>query len=489
MWLRISGWTAGCLVLLLIGAASFAYFTYRHYDGRIHRADVLATSDPSIVEKTRQEHAQNFLLIGSDTRSGSNSKYETSTGEVAGARSDTTILAHLSPNGGKATLVSFPRDSYVHIPACRKAGGTTTEPHMGLFNSAFTTGGPACTIRLVQSITGIEIKHFVQIDFTGFKTMVSALGGVPVCSPQNVFDKDSGLRLHAGTQTITGEQALAYVRARYALGDGSDLDRIKRQQQFLGSMIRVATSKGILFSPSKLKGFLDAATRSVTLDEATHLGDLYGLSGQLRHLDAAHATFVTAPVANRDYAPPGYPPNAGKVLLDAATGKVLWKSIIEDDRVVPSTSSTPPPGRSRAPSSASPAPRPTLRVAAQDVTVKIINGTDERGLATRASDDLSRAGFAISTLSVQPSGTTAPEVRYPSAEAAPARTLAAAIPGSVLVLDPEVPSSHVLLVVGSSYSGAHTVRVDPSTPGSAGTSTPGTSAIPTLSGADASCSS
>jgi LCP family protein required for cell wall assembly len=350
-------WIAGAVACLLVAVAAVGYAAYQHYDDQIHRVNVLATKDPNIKEATRQLHAQNFLLIGSDTRAGADKSFETSPGEVSGARSDTTILAHISPTGAKATMVSFPRDAWVHVPSCQKSGGQQTKPYQGSFNSAFELGGPACTIRLVQSMTGIKITHFVQVDFSGFTNMVRALGGVPVCSPTTVDDPKSGLRLHPGTQMITGTQALAYVRARYTLGDGSDLDRIKRQQSFLGSVIRVATSKGILFNPGRLKSFLDAATRSVTLDKGTHITDLYNLAGRLRHLDPAHATFFTAPIANRDYAPPGYPANAGKVLLDQAAGTRLWKDIIDDSTV---TTKSPAAHRSGTPKK-SPSPKPSSK--------------------------------------------------------------------------------------------------------------------------------
>jgi anionic cell wall polymer biosynthesis LytR-Cps2A-Psr (LCP) family protein len=223
-------------------------------------------------------------------------------------------------------------------------------------------------------MTGIKITHFVQVDFSGFTNMVRALGGVPVCSPTTVDDPKSGLRLHPGTQMITGTQALAYVRARYTLGDGSDLDRIKRQQSFLGSVIRVATSKGILFNPGRLKSFLDAATRSVTLDKGTHITDLYNLAGRLRHLDPAHATFFTAPIANRDYAPPGYPANAGKVLLDQAAGTRLWKDIIDDSTV---TTKSPAAHRSGTPKK-SPSPKPSSKPTPKPSQPGAINASDKK---------------------------------------------------------------------------------------------------------------
>src|SRR5262249_16569365 len=258
---------------------------------------------------------ENFLLIGSDARAGANSRY--GGGQVGGQRSDTTILAHLSPDRQHATMVSFPRDAWVTIPACRAASGQVLPEHDGMFNSAFETGGPNCPVRTPQRLTGISITHYVQVDFTGFKSMVDALGGIPICSTTDVRDKDSGLRLHRGQQILRGEQALAFVRARHNLGDGSDLDRIKRQQLFLGSMLRVATSNRILFNPVQLTRFLEAASRSVTLDRQTTLGDLRLLAGQLRGLDPKRVAFLTAPIANRDYDPTGQKATGGgRVLLD-----------------------------------------------------------------------------------------------------------------------------------------------------------------------------
>lgn len=481
-------WTSAVIVVVVLGAAGFAYGMYRHYDGRIHREDVLATNDPNIKEPQKQEKAQNFLLIGSDTRAGKNAKYEASKGQVGGERSDTTILAHLSPSGKQAILVSFPRDAWVHVPACRKRDGTMSQPYDGMFNSAFELGGAACTIKLVQAMTGVAIKHYVQIDFSGFKTMVEALGGVTVCSPEAVYDKESGLRLHKGYQKVNGEQALAYVRARYALGDGSDLDRIGRQQRFLGSMIREASSKGILFKPSKLKSFLDAATRSVTLDKGTHLTDLYGLARQLRNLSAKNTHFYTPPIADRDYTPPGYS-SGGRVLLDAKAGQALWNAIINDSRPVnPQAAPANVQERPQVPAHSKP---PTVTVPPGRVAVKVVNGVGTPRLATRASEDLTRIGFSLDLpLLMTPQGATKPIVEYAPGHADAARTVAAAVPGSVVKEDSEVLPQHVILVVGSSYSGVKPVtvhsaksRAKPTVPASHGTP------LPSIAGNDASCPS
>ncbi|HVX44602.1 MAG TPA: LCP family protein [Mycobacteriales bacterium] len=488
-WRRILAWTTAVIVVLVLGASGFAYAMYKHYDGRIHREDVLATDDPAIKHPEKQLKAQNFLLIGSDTRAGKNGKYESTKGQVGGERSDTTILAHLAPDGKQATLVSFPRDSWVHVPACKKRDGSMSEPYDGMFNSAFELGGAACTIKLVQSMTGIAIRHYVQIDFSGFKTMVEALGGVQVCSPDAVYDPESGLRLHAGTQTITGEQALAYVRARYALGDGSDLSRIERQQRFLGSMIRAASSKNILFNPGKLKSFLDASTKSVTLDTGTHLTDLYSLAKQLRNLNAKNTHFYTPPIANRDYTPPGYS-GGGRVLLDAKASQALWDSIINDSKPV-NPAAAPTNVQERPPAHSTHPVQSTVTVAPNQITVKVVNGVGTKNLATRTSEDLKSVGFSVDELLLEPQGATTSLVEYAPGHEAEAKTVAAAVPGSKLQADSEVLPQHIVLVVGSSYQGTKTVTVghSPASSKSSGPPASNGTPLPSINGADTSCPS
>ncbi|HVE29013.1 MAG TPA: LCP family protein, partial [Mycobacteriales bacterium] len=167
-WVRTLGWVGAVIGVLLVVAGGVGAYQYKKLSGNITRVDALAPGDKSIRNAAKQLDAENYLLIGSDTRAGANGEY----GTVSGARSDTTILAHLSPNRDKATLISFPRDSWVSLPACQKTAGGSAPAHDGQFNEAFTIGGPACTVLAVQKLTGIKINHYVQVDFTGFKTMV-----------------------------------------------------------------------------------------------------------------------------------------------------------------------------------------------------------------------------------------------------------------------------------------------------------------------------
>ncbi len=148
----------------------------------------------------------------------------------------TIMLVHLSTKRNNAAVISFPRDSLVQLPACRSREGLPGQQrHLGMINSSFNFGGIGCTWKTIETLTGIHIDHFVKVDFTGFKGMVDSIGGVDLCIPEPIRDKYVQLNLPAGWQTLLGEQALGYVRARYSLGDGSDIGRIQRQQDFVAA--------------------------------------------------------------------------------------------------------------------------------------------------------------------------------------------------------------------------------------------------------------
>ena len=319
--------TALAFSLLLAGSAlALTGFAYHHLNGNIARVDVLQKKDGSIRDAAKQPNAENFLIIGSDSRAGDMHKYGS---DVAGERSDTTMLIHLSPDRSRAIGISIPRDAWVQIPDCSDGKGGTVRAHMEMFNSAITTGGPACTIATVQKLTGIEVTHYIDVNFDGFKTMVNALGTVTICSPEKVNDPGSGLKLVKGNNVLNGDQALAYVRARETLGDGSDLGRIKRQQRFLGVVMREALSGHLLSNPVRLTSFLDAATKAITLDTGTSFADLQALATSLQGLDPSHVTFYTSPIESEDYSPPGTDVT-GKVQLDPVLGRALYNDVINN---------------------------------------------------------------------------------------------------------------------------------------------------------------
>ncbi|MDH6124086.1 LCP family protein [Kitasatospora sp. GP82] len=293
--------TAGSLAFLLLAGGTLAWLAYRRLDGNIGTDTVTGrrlqndeSSRPSRDAGAGQ--SLNILLIGSDSRAGANAAYGSDGSYDGGQRSDTTILLHLSGDRRHATAVSIPRDVMVTVPPCELSDGTRTATRFIQFNWAFELGGPACTIRAVEKFSGIRIDHHLILDFTGFKKMVDAVDGVDVCVPKPIHDRDANLDLPAGRQTLHGEQALGYVRARETLGNGSDTDRMGRQQQFLASLMRKVQSQGVLLNPVKLWPLLDAATSSITADaELSRLSALYDLTQDLREIPPEDLAFLTTP--------------------------------------------------------------------------------------------------------------------------------------------------------------------------------------------------
>jgi LCP family protein required for cell wall assembly len=325
---RVVKISALSLVTLTAASAVGLGALYKHLDNNIKTVDVSSAAGTNAPVKV-SEGALNILLIGSDSRAGTNAEY----GTDSGARSDTTMLLHVSKDRKTATVASIPRDSMVQIPSCDLGNGKTSAATLGMFNSAFATGGAACTVKTVQSISGIAIDHVMVVDFTGFKDIVDAIGGVQVTLDKAVNDPASHLDLPAGTSTITGEQALAYVRARETLGDGSDIGRMSRQQEFMKSVLDKMTSDGVLNDPAKLVKVLDAATKSLTTDPALgSLSALTSLADDLKTVPKSGVTYLTVPWQS-------YAPDPNRVEL-APTAQTLFASMLDDTPLPTSLTTT-----------------------------------------------------------------------------------------------------------------------------------------------------
>lgn len=284
------------VVLGMVTGLSVTYL-YRHYSGNLTVLDLddqLVGERPDRVDVAGAQEPLNILVMGSDTREGENN-IDGLTGD--GERSDTTLLFHLSADRERAYGISIPRDSMVDRPQCRTEDGETIPAaSYQMWNVAYQLAGPACTIQQFEALTGIRLDHFVVVDFTGFQDMVDAVGGVEVCIPETIDDREHGMYLEAGTRKLEGIQALNYVRQRYALSGGSDIGRMKRQQAFIASMVNTVISGGTLARPDRVLGFVEAATESLTLDEG--LGDLWELAKlgyEVRGIGLDNVQFLTIP--------------------------------------------------------------------------------------------------------------------------------------------------------------------------------------------------
>ena len=283
------------VALLVVSASAFGVYAYQHLGGNITTIDdVQVQEDRPAAIAPSVEAAKtplNILLIGSDTREGDN-------GFIGGAAgpglSDTTMLLHVSADRSRALAVSIPRDSMVDMPSCQTPQGATVAPAFRQFNSAYSLGGASCVRRTVEQLTDIRIDHFVVVDFSGFRGMVNALGGVKVNIPEAI-DDGLGITFNAGCQTLNGDESLKYVRVRH-IGSGSDPERLGRQQAFLSSVIQKVTSKGTLTNPVKLYSFLDAATKSLATDKQLNsVPSLAALAQDLRTVGLDRIEFLTIP--------------------------------------------------------------------------------------------------------------------------------------------------------------------------------------------------
>ncbi len=297
-------------------------FAYRHLEGNITALDtegLLGSDRPEKVDNGKPQEPLNILLLGSDTREGQSGNIG---GETPGL-SDTTILLHISADRERAYGVSIPRDSMVERPDCVAEDGQTIPGELAMFNTAYALGGPACTQRTIEQLTGVRVDHFAVVKFDGFKYMVDALGGVEVCVPEEVNDDIGHIHLPAGTYEADGDQALDYVRVRHALSENGDIGRMKRQQAFLASMANKAISAGTLANPVKLYNFLDAATKSLITDEdLASLKSLAGLANQVRNIGLDNIQFLTVPWET-------YEPDPNR-LAWAPESKRLWQLIKHD---------------------------------------------------------------------------------------------------------------------------------------------------------------
>lgn len=459
-WARVLSWVAGVTSVLVLLATIGGYAAYRHYDSNIARIRNFVL--PGHPQPAASGKAENYLLVGSDTRENLTPAElrSSSTTYDPGSRSDTVILAHVPADGSRVTLVSFPRDSYVKIPQWTDAEGKVHRSRQDKLNSAFAAGSlpggnAALLSATVQDLTGMRVDHFVQIDFIGFQRMVNTLGGIDVCLREPARDKRSGIDLPAGVSHINGSQALAFVRQRYGLEHG-DLDRIKRQQYFISAVMKEVISARILLNPLKLSSVLEDATKSVSADQG--LNDLRKLALRLRNLDPEHVQFTTLPVSG-----PVMRGDASVLIVDEPKAAALFAQLR---------------GVGRGPSSADPTPDgPRLIVAPSAITVKVYNGTDTAGLATKASSDLRDVGFNVLSPGTRSTGATSTVVRYGPTRADSARTLAAAVPGALLVEDDSLGRT-LELVVGSSYAGAQAVSVSRPTTGASPSAAPTASASP-----------
>jgi LCP family protein required for cell wall assembly len=314
----------GLVLAMVTGLGTI--WLYRHLNGNLNGIDITGQLEnrPDKVAVSGPQEPLNVLVMGSDSRDCAGCNIDNLTG--GGQRSDTTILFHLSADRKRAYGISIPRDSIVDRPDCKAPDGSTIPGADNvMWNEAFGLGGPACTIQQFEQLTGIRLDHFVVVDFEGFQGMVDAIGGVQVCIPEPIVDHAHGIDIPAGTRKIKGKEALNYVRERYVVGNGSDIGRMKRQQAFIASMAHQVVTAGTLARPDHLIRFLDAATKSLTVDKGfDNLVDIAKLGIQFKDIGLDNIQFITIPNIPD-------PSDPNRLVWKQPQAKQVWSKIAHDE--------------------------------------------------------------------------------------------------------------------------------------------------------------
>lgn len=295
-WITALKVLAFSLAVVLVSGVSVGAIALNSLNQNIDRVELANETDGKPLPKIGDfEGGFNILVVGSDTRQGQSGDF----GKTDSELNDVTMLLHVSEDQTSAVAVSFPRDLVVPIPACPKEDGSGNYRSMSAqpINVTLSYGGLACTVLTVEELTGLEIPYAGLITFDGVAQMSTAVGGVPVCVDGPINDRYTGLNLpEAGTYNLVGYEALAFLRSRHGVGDGSDLGRISSQQVYLSSLVRTLQSGGTLADPGKLYNIAVTATQSMQLSNSlANLDTMVSMANVLRKLDLSQVTFVQYP--------------------------------------------------------------------------------------------------------------------------------------------------------------------------------------------------
>ncbi|WP_303325014.1 LCP family protein [Actinomyces radicidentis] len=316
---RRAGIAVLAVVLFLVSGACIALWDLQHQVNRVDVSSMLGTDRPTraATADSYKGQAVNILVLGSDSRQGDNDVDGSAETETV-ARSDTAMVMHVSADRKRIDIVSIPRDTLVEVPDCTSSDGSTVSgSDSEMFNQAFANGagtdddenaiaaGAACTIKTVETLTGVYIDEYMVVDFDGLSNMIDALGGVKVYVTEDIDDADyTGLVLKKGCYLMDGATALKYARVRHGVGDGSDIQRIARQQNLMSAMLRTAKEKNLLTNADDLYSFAKSALASLTTSPGIgSLSTLAGLAQSIQDIGMDKVNFVTMPNEAPDWNP------------------------------------------------------------------------------------------------------------------------------------------------------------------------------------------
>ncbi len=428
----ILGAAAIISTVLVVGVSLAAYASVRNlYDGINHEtitASMLGPRPPKLNGST------NILLIGSDSRAGT--KGYGSSSIIQGSRSDTSLILHISPDHTHAYVISFPRDSMVPIYSCANdneghPGQSAAPGQLEPLNATFSYGGAPCLWKTLEQTTHIHIDHFVEVGFNSFKSIVNDMHGINVCLPFTIRNYQAHLYLKAGMHKVYGAQALAFVRLRENIGDGSDLERIQRQQIFLAAALQKMKQTNLLGDYKVLADVAHAVTTDLSLTQ------LLGIANSMRGLNTSSVRFISVPVGM-------YPLDPNKVIWVQPQADQLFKAIAHDNHIL------------RAARKATRGAKGAGTLSPSQVHLLVLNGSGTAGLAGTTANGLSNIGFVVVGHGDAPNGYgyTSSVIEYSSAAQLPAvNTLKKEIAGAQVKRVTGLRAGTLSLILGSKFAG------------------------------------
>ncbi len=427
----------GAVSLGILTASGIGHAVLGHMDDRLTRVDAFA----GMKNRPTPTKGTNFLLVGTDVRRGLTKAQRTGLrlgGEPCDC-TDTMLLAHLSRDGRRVSVVALPRDSYAELPRA------------GKLQWAWGVGGPALAVSTVEKMTGVKVDHYAEFDFGSFMRTVDHIGGVDLCFAQPLRDAATGLDLPAGTVRADGGTALRYVRSGHIPG-GLDLQRMQNQQRFLAALVRRVSDIGLLQNPVKLDQVAKAALGSVRADRQTKPDDLIALATGLRGgFGARSVEFATVPVDATPFRVQG----VGSTLRWDAKGAKRIFDALREDRPLTGPDGGPP----VTPSPSAPEQPERVEVPPKSIRVQVNNGTTINGLGARVDKELRRVGFRTTGT---PGNTIRHDAEYTVIHYDPgwdrsAEALATALPYAKMRSVPGLGST-LRVTVGADYDGVTPVR-------------------------------
>ncbi len=439
----LAGWAAIGIAVMLVAGSLFAYVQYRDVWDRINHVTLAGLGH----RPPKYNNALNILVIGSDSRSGRNGKIGGYAGP--GQRSDTVMMLHISPGRSRITVLSFPRDSVVPILACPAEPGftgQTAQPGaMEQLNSSFAFGGPNCLLHTVEQSTHVRLDDFIQLNFTGFISVINALGGVEVCVPVAIHPTSyDHLRLTRGKHFLKGYRALQFWRLREGFGLGSDLQRIQRDQLLMVGLVQRILKTGVLHSIRKTYAIIKAITdaHALTTDTGLTPSKMLTIATSMSGISRHFVHFIEVPTIT-------YSGNPNWVQFDPGQAPKLFSAIAHDSKL-PKIKKTKKHKKRKAPA----------LLSTSKVSVEVLNGSGVTGIAGTTATALTTRGFHVlgSASATTSAGATdysyaKSVVEYSSAADLPAaETVAAQLSDVTLRRVSTVRAGTVTLILGSTFT-------------------------------------